>query len=163
MTTATPAYQAVTTHTITLASLASDANLVAGRAGTAIDNAGTEQAMDAVLGGFITTGTSPTAGKQIEVWVFGSYDGTTYGGDATGTDANLTPSAKSSMKLAQVIPTTSTSNQKYSICVGSVAALFGGVLPRKWGAFAVHNTGVALNATAGNHEIKHTPVKYQSA
>jgi hypothetical protein len=61
-TTATPANQAVTTHTISLASgpLASDASLVAGREGTAIDN-GTEDAIDAVLGGFITTGTSPTA------------------------------------------------------------------------------------------------------
>lgn len=162
VTTATPANQTVTTHTITIASLASDTNLVAGRAGTAINNA-TEDAMDAVLGGFITTGTSPTASRQIEVWVFGSYDGTTYAGDATGTDANLTPSAKTSMKLGQIIPTSSTSNVKYSFCIGSVAALFGGAMPPKWGVFVVHNTGVALNATGGNHEIKHTPVKYESA
>lgn len=161
MPTATPANQTVTTHTITLASLASDASLVAGRAGTAIDNT-TEDAMDAVLGGFITTGTSPTASRQIEVWVYGSYDGTTYSGDATGTDANLTPSSKMTLKLAQVIPTDATSDKKYSFCAGSVAALFGGVMPRKWGVFVVHNTGVALNATAGNHEIKHTPVKYES-
>jgi hypothetical protein len=163
MPTATPANQTVVTHTITLASLASDTNVVAGRAGTAIDNAATDDAMDAVLGGFITTGTSPTASRQIEVWVFGSYDGTTYAGDASGTDANLTPSAKATMKLAHVIPTDATSNKKYSFCVGSVAALFGGVMPRKWGVYVVHNTGVALHATGGNHEVKHTPVKYESA
>jgi hypothetical protein len=163
-TTATPANQAVTTHTIGLSTgpLASDTALIAGRAGTAIDN-GTENAIDAVLGGFITTGTTPVAGKQIEIWVYGSYDGTTYSGDATGTDANLTPSAKSTMKLAQIIPTDATANKKYSFCCGSIAALFGGVMPRKWGVFVVHNTGFALNSTAGNHEIKHTPVKYQSA
>jgi hypothetical protein len=163
-TTATPANQAVTTHTISLASgpLASDASLVAGREGTAIDN-GTEDAIDAVLGGFITTGTSPTASKQIEVWVCGSYDGTSYAGGATGSDANLTPQAKSLLKLGQVIPTTATSNQKYTFCIGSVAALFGGVMPRKWSVFVVHNTGVVLNATGANHEVKHTPVKYESA
>lgn len=164
MTTASPLFSSVSAHTITLASLASDAALVLGRAGTAINNGvGLEDAIDAVLGGFVTTGTSPTAGKQVEIWVYGSYDGTTYSGDATGTDASLTPSAKSTMKLAQIIPTDGTSNKKYSFCVGSVAALFGGVMPPKWGVFVVHNTGVALNATAGNHEIKHTPVKYESA
>jgi hypothetical protein len=164
-TTATPANQTVVTHTIGLSTgpLASDTNLVAGREGTAIDNNATDQAIDAVLGGFITTGTSPTASKQIEVWVSGSYDGTSYAGGATGSDANLTPQAKSLLKLGQVIPTTSTSNQKYTFCVGSVAALFGGAMPRKWSVFVVHNTGVALNSTAGNHEIKHTPIKYQSA
>lgn len=162
MATATPLNSAVSTHTITLASLASDANLVAGREGTAIDNNATEDAIDAILGGKITTGTTPTAGKQIEVWVYGSHDGTLYSGNATGADANLTPSAKGLLKLAQIIPTDATSNKTYNFCVGSVAALFGGVMPRKWGAFVVHNTGVALHATAGNHEIKHTPVKYES-
>lgn len=162
MATATPANQTVVTHTCTLASLASDTNLVAGREGTAIDNNATDDAIDAVLGGKITTGTSPTASRQIEVWVYGSHDGTLYSGNATGTDANLTPSAKGLMRLAQVIPTDATSNKTYNFCVGSVAALFGGVMPRKWGVYIVHNTGVALHATGTNHEIKHTPVKYES-
>lgn len=164
MTTASPANQTGTAHTITLASLASDAALVAGRAGTAIDNgASGEDAMDAMLGGFITTGTSPVANKQIEIWVSGSYDSTTFAGDATGSDAALTPSAKSLMRLAQVIPTDATSNKKYSFCAGSIAALFGGAMPPKYAVYVVHNTGVALNATSGNHQIKHTPIKYESA
>ena len=163
MTTASPLNSAVTTHTITLASLASDTNLVAGREGTAIDNNATEDAIDACLGGFITTGTSPTASRQIEIWVIGSYDGTSYSGGATGSDANLTPQEKTLLALAKIIPTSASSNQKYTFCIGSVAALFGGIMPRKWSVFVVHNTGVALNATGTNHEIKHTPVKYESA
>lgn len=163
MTTATPANQAIITHTLTAASLATDANLVAGREGTAIDNNATDDAIDACLGGKLTTGTTPTASKQIEIWVYGSHDGTLYAGNATGSDANLTPSAKSLMRLAQIIPTDNTSNKTYNFCIGSVAALFGGVMPRKWGVFIVHNTGANLHATAGNHEIKHTPVKYESA
>jgi hypothetical protein len=163
MTTATPANQTVTTHTITLASLASDTNLVAGREGTAIDNNATEDAIDAMVGGFVSTGTTPTASKQIEIWLAGSYDGTSYSGGATGSDANLSPQAKSLLRLLQIIPTTSTSNQKYTWGPFSVASAFGGCMPRKWSVFIVHNTGVNLNATGSNHEVKHTPVKYESA
>ena len=161
MTTATPTYSSVTTHTCTIASLATSAT--AGREGTAIDNGATEDAIDAILGGFITTGTSPTASRQIEIWVYGSYDGTSYSGGATGSDAALTPQAEGLMKLGVVIPTSATSNQKYTFCIGSVAALFGGTLPKKWGVYVRHNTGVNLNSTAGNHEIKHTPVKFDAS
>jgi len=163
MTTATPANQTVVTHTITLASLASDTSLVAGREGTAIDNAATDDAIDAMVGGKVTTGTSPTAARQIEIWLAGSYDGTTFSGGATGSDANLTPSEKTLLKLLQIIPTGNTSNKTYQWGPFSVAQAFGGCMPRKWSVFIVHNTGVALNATSGNHEVKHTPVKYESA
>jgi hypothetical protein len=44
-----------------------------------------------------------------------------------------------------------------------VALLFGGVVPRKFVVFVTHNTGVALNATAGNHVIAITPVYATSA
>ena len=163
MATATPANQSVVTHTITLASLASDTSLLAGREGTAIDNNTTDDAIDALVGGFTTTGTSPTASRQIEIWLYGSYDGTSYSGGATGSDANLSPQEKTLLKLLQVIPTSSTSNQKYTWGPHSVAQAFGGTMPRKWGVYEVHNTGVNLNSTAGNHEVKHTPVKYESA
>jgi hypothetical protein len=163
MTTATPANQAAVTHTITLAALASDTNLVAGREGTAIDNNATDDAIDSMVGGKITTGTSPTASRQIEVWLAGSYDGTTFSGGATGADANLTPSEKTLLKLLTIIPTVNTSNKTYQWGPFSVAQAFGGTMPRKWSVYIVHNTGVALNATGGNHEVKHTPVKYESA
>lgn len=161
MATATPANQTAVTHTITLASLASSAT--AGRAGTAIDNNATDDAIDAMVGGKVTTGTSPTASRQIEVWLYGSYDGTTYSGGASGSDAGLTPQAEGLLKLLTIIPTSSTSDQLYSWGPFSVVAAFGGCMPRKWGVFIRHNTGVNLNSTAGNHECKHTPVKYESA
>lgn len=164
MPTASPAYQTPATLTMTLASLASDTNLVAGRASTSINNgsAGAD-AIDALVGGKVTTGTSPTADRQIEVWAYGSYDGTSYAGGATGSDANLTPQAKSLMRLLTVIPTSSTSNQLYTWGPFSIAQAFGGAVPEKWGIYIVHNTGVALNATSGNHEVKYTPLKFESA
>lgn len=164
MATYTPAYQSVVTHTITLASLASDTNLIAGRQGTIIDNAATDDAVDALLGGFVSTGTTPTASRQIEIWVGGSYDGTTYSAGLGATDANFSPTGeKTLLKLLQVIPTDGTSDHKYEFGPFSIAQAFGGVMPRKWAVYIVHNTGVNLNATAGNHEVKHTPVKYESA
>lgn len=164
MATASPLYGSVSTITMTLASLASDTSLVAGRASTAVDNT-TDDAIDALVGGFITTGTTPTASRQIEIWLYGSYDGTEYSGGATGVDANLTPqgSAKSTLRLVTIILTNATSNQKYTWGPFSVANAFGGVMPPAWGVYIVHNTGVALNATAGNHEVQYRTIKYESA
>lgn len=161
MATATIVHEAAATDTISLASLASDTNLVAGREGTAVDHEDDE--IDSIVGGKVTTGTSPTASRQIEVWAYGSYDGTTYSGGATGSDANLTPSEKTLLKLLTIIPTVNTSDKTYQWGPFSLAAAFGGTLPRKTGIYIVHNTGVNLNATGSNHEVKRTPVKYASA
>jgi hypothetical protein len=162
MPTASPSYVAAATLTLSLASLASDTNLVAGRASTFVDNAAVD-AIDCLVGGKVTTGTSPTADRQIEVWAYGSYDGVSYSGGASGSDANLTPQAKTLMRLLTVIPTDATSNKTYTWGPISIAQAFGGVVPPEWGIFIVHNTGVALHATAGNHEVKYTPIKFESA
>lgn len=162
-TTATLLYGTPTALTITLASLATAASMTVGRASTAIDNSSVD-AIDVLLGGFITSGTTPTASTQIQIWAFGSYDGgTNYSGGATGTDAALTPQAVSLMRLVCIIPVSSTSNQKYTFGPFSLASLFGGCLPASWGVWVSHNTAVNLNATGGNHEIKYTSVKYESA
>lgn len=163
MATATPLYGTKVTHTITLASLASDTNLVAGREGTAIDQKDSDDAIDALVGGTVTTGSSPTASRQIEVWAYGSYDDTNFSGSATGSDANLTPGEKTLMRLLTIIPTGSTSDKAYKWGPFSVAQAFGGVVPVQWGIYIVHNTGVNLNATGGNHEVEHFPVKFESA
>jgi hypothetical protein len=163
MATATPLLGTPTAITLSLASLASDTNLVAGRASTAVDNSSVD-AIDFMVGGKVTTGTGPTSSRQIEVWLYGSYDGTSYSGGATGTDGNLTPTgSKTLLRLLMAIPTTSTSNVTYTWGPFSVAQAFGGIVPYKWGVYVVHNTGVALNATAGNHEAIYTAVKFESA
>jgi len=163
MTTATPVYGTKVTMTMTLASLASDTNLVAGRESTAVDQKDTDDAIDAMVGGTVMTGTSPTAARQIEVWAYASYDDTIFSGGATGSDANLTPSEKTLMVLLTIIPTVNTSNKAYQWGPFSVAQAFGGNVPVQWGVYIVHNTGVNLNSTGGNHEVEYFPVKYESA
>ena len=56
-------------------------------------------------------------------------------------------------KLAAVMATGSTSDQAYYFGPISVAALFGGVLPKKFQVFVVHSTAVSLNGTAANQAI----------
>lgn len=166
MATTTISYASWAALTITLASLATDANKLIGRASSAISNS-TNKYMDARLAGKITAGTSPTASKTIEVWVYGEINGTPdYVDGITGTDAAKTITSagikNAALKLAAVLPTDATSDQAYYFTLGSIAALFGGVMPEKWGIFVAHDTGVALNATGTNHEINYQGVKYDT-
>lgn len=165
MATATPVYGTPTAMTISLASLASDTNLLIGRESTALDQKDTLDAVDIIIGGKVTTGTGPTASRQIEVWCYASYDDTEFTASASGSDAGLTVTAESKtlMRLVTIIPTNSTSDTAYKWGGFSIANLFGGVIPVQWGIFIVHNTGVNLNSTAGNHEVYYTTVKYESA
>jgi hypothetical protein len=163
MTTATILYGTPTAFTMSLASLASDTNLVAGRESAAIDIKDTLDCIDVMVGGKVTTGTTPTASRQIEVWAYGSYDDAEFSGGATGSDANLTPDAKTLLKLLTIIPTVNTSDKTYHWGPFSLAQAFGGTLPVQAGLYIVHNTAVNLNSTAGNHEAYYTSVKYESA
>lgn len=157
MGTVTPTPGSPVTLTITLASLATDATLIAGRQSTVVDHTGALIA-DALVGGKVTTGTTPTTAKVIEIWAFGTYDGTTYTAGAGAADANFSPTGeKTLMRLLASIDTDATSNHTYEWGPVSLADIFGGFLPLKWGVFVVHNTGVNLNSTGSNHEIKYTP------
>lgn len=156
------AYGSATELTITLASLATDATQLIGRASTVVDNT-SNLYLDYLLSGKITVGTSPTTGKEIRVYIYASMNDTpTYPDSITGTDADKTMTSSgvldAGLVFVQTIATESTSNREYSIRPVSVAALFGGTLPKKWGVFVTHNTAVALNATGSNHAIYATGV-----
>jgi hypothetical protein len=163
MPTARPFYNAQVTMTWTLASLASSAGLTAGRQSTVADNT-LDQAVDSIVTVKFTSGTNPTANTQFEIWAFGSSDLTpNFSGNAGASDANFTPTDKTTMKLLEIIPNlVTTSNLTYVGGPYSIQNAFGGTMPRKWGLFFVHNTGQPLNSTAGNFSGVYTPVQYQS-
>jgi len=150
--------------TITLAGLASDANLLTGRESATIDNT-SALVLDYLVSGKITTGTSPTAAKSIEVWAVGSWDGTNWPDVFDGTESAETITSSdikaSICRYIAAMATSATSNVAYHFGPVSLAAAFGGVLPPKIVLFNTHSTGVALNATAGNHQIRLQPV-YQT-
>lgn len=142
--------------TITLASLASDTNLLAGRESDLVDNTvlGYD---DYLLSGKVTTGTSPTASRQIEVWAVG-WDGSGWPDVFDGTNSDETislASVKATLcRFVAHLATTATSNEDYYFGPVSLKAAFGGKLPGKFVIFVVHNTAVNLNGTAANHYIR---------
>lgn len=155
------AYGTASDATITLASLASDTNLLAGRESSEIVNTST-LALDYLISGKITAGTSPTTARSIEVWAVASWDGTNWPDVFDGTESAETITSadiKASVcRLLASMATANTSDRAYHFSGVSLAAAFGGVVPPKFVIFVVHNTAVALNATAGNHQIRLQPV-----
>ena len=155
------AYGTASDLTITLASLASDTNLLTGRESATIDNT-SALALDVLVSGKITAGTSPTASRSIEVWAVGSWDGTNWPDVFDGTESAETITSadiKASIcRLIAAMATANTSDRTYHFGPVSLAAAFGGVLPPKVVLFVTHSTGVALHATAGNHQIRLQPV-----
>jgi len=150
--------------TITLASLATDANLLTGRESATIDNT-SALVLDYLVSGKITSGTSPTTAKSIEVWAVGSWDGTNWPDVFDGTESAETITSSdikaSVCKFIAAMATDATSNRTYHFGPVSLSAAFGGVLPPKIVLFCTHSTAVALNATSGNHQIRLQPV-YQT-
>lgn len=154
--------------TITLASLGSGAQGVftSGRESTAISNE-TNLDLDHILSGRITTGTSPTASRSINVYVAAPVSmssGTpTWPDVLDGTDSAETFTSANVMngivKLAASMTTDSTSDRTYSFSGVSVASLFGGVLPPEYVVYVAHDSGVNLNATGSNHEISYFRVQ----
>jgi hypothetical protein len=154
-------YPAASDLTITLASLGSDTNLLTGRESATIDNA-TNLYLDYLISGKITAGTSPTAARSIEVWAVGSWDGTNWPDVFDGTESAETITSadiKASVcRFVAAMATANTTDRTYHFGPVSLAAAFGGTLPPKFVLFVTHSTGVNLNSTAGNHQIRIQPV-----
>ena len=153
-------YPAASDATITLASLASDTSLLAGRESSEVANT-SNLYLDYLISGKITTGTTPTVSRVIEVWAIGSWDGTNWPDVFDGTDSAETITSadikNSVCRLVASMVVSATSNVTYPFGPVSLASLFGGVVPPKFAFFVTHSTAVALNATAANHQIRIQP------
>lgn len=153
-------YSTNTSITCTLASLASSST--AGRSCLAVDNS-TNLYVDAILTIAVKTSASALANdKACYVYIYGSgADGVFNGSsaEAEGTDVAVTFDSPTNLKGPFPIycPASSTT---YRLVVGSIASLFGGVMPYKWGFVLQNYTGQALDSTAGNHLTEYTGVTY---
>jgi len=126
----------------------------------------TNRYRDVIVRGKIRTGTSPTSGGTFTIFAYGSLDGTAFTGGLSGNDGG-TPAAGNEgillRRVLEVVSVNSTSDVDYNWGPVSLASVFGGVLPPYWGIGIVNNTGVALNATGGNHETKYVGVYDEAA
>lgn len=168
MATFTLSYRAVTTLTNAIASLGSSTTFIAGYESDVIDNS-SDKDVTKIVSGKITVGTTPTANTQIIIYVVvpidpdtptwpDVFDGTT--GAETLTSAGV---GRSFLKQGAVLDVDSnTSDRAYPFSFSIAAACYG-VMPKKCVLFTTHNTGVNLNATAGNHVFNVQGVTYAVA
>lgn len=155
--------------TITLASLATSSSRVVGRQSTVVSNATTKY-VDVILSGQVTVGTTPTTAKQIDIYVFAPIKIATSTASypiATATQLGETDAGATfeidqlrQLRWLGTLTNIATSDRAYSLAPVSIASRFGGVMPIKWGIFVTHDTGVNLNATAGNHWFHWTGIKF---
>jgi hypothetical protein len=135
------AFGATTALTITLNGLASSAT--GARESTVVDN-GTNLYLDALVTViFELAAGSPANDKAVYVYAYGSEDGTNYTDNATGADAAITLRDPTNLRLIGVIACPDAGGLSYKSHPMSVAAAFGGRLPRKWGIVVRNYTGVA--------------------
>jgi hypothetical protein len=165
MATITPSYAAYATITISPASLATSAT--AGRQSTEIDNT-TNKYDNVRITGKVTVGTTPTVNTQILIYALGRLDNTATYPDAFGaSDAARTirsvGNARGYLKLGAALEVDATTSDRAYEFDFELAQLFGGVVPDFWTLWVVHNTGVNLNATGGNHVFKYMGIKYDVA
>lgn len=136
--------------TITLASLASSTTFV-GRQSDLVDNT-TVKAPAALVFVQVTTGTTPTANRNIYVRLL-RYDNSAVADDGAGTsDAALTCLNAPLLGILQM--NSGSSNVAFRATFDTAPL---GVLGPKWGIQISHDTGVNLNSTAGNHVVAYIP------
>lgn len=136
-----------TAMTITLASLATSTAGV-GRQTTMISNT-TDRFKRIQVYFRVTTGTTPTANKSIRFFLLKGDDPSSSNirtDNAGASDAGLTVVTADQI---YAVATSSTSDQAYR---GSFTIENPGP---EWGLCVVHDTGVNLNATGGNHSIRY--------
>ena len=147
-------YGSTTAITCTLTSLAD----TAGRQSTAIDNSA--NLFDDALVRIKTNGQAGGTGI-LEVYAYAAVGDTIYSDSATGSDAAFTAAGRKNSPIVGGVLL----NAATGVVSGpmSIADAFGGRLPHKWGLIFVNQSGAALSATAGDHDLDYIGVYYQSS
>lgn len=137
-------YGDATALTITVNSLASGS----ARESTAVDNT-TNVYVDAMLYVALKL-TAGTPADGIDVYLYASADGTNYDDNATGSDAAITLRTNPNFVLLGRIQTATAGALTWKKSFLSIAAAFGGVMPRKWGVIIVNNSGFAFDSSGNS-------------
>jgi hypothetical protein len=139
------AFNSATALTITIASLADGS----GRAATSVDNS-SNKFISADIRVKIKTGASGvSATGYVAVYLIRSEDGTNYDDGFGASDAAYTP--VNATLLGYISATANATTYQGVFDTGQL----GLTLPQKWSIGILNKTGAALDATAGNHEIKY--------
>jgi hypothetical protein len=98
-----------------------------------------------------TNAASTSATGTVNVYAYGTTDGTTYGGGETGmgTDAGVTLTSPPNIVLIGVINAVANATT-YVRSAMSIAAAFNGTMPDHWGIVIENKSGAALDASIGS-------------
>lgn len=149
-----------------LHSLAYSSTFTSGWESGVIDNTSNKY-VDVLLAGNFTSNASvaPTANTSILVYVYAVQDDApTYPDGMDGTES--TDSVTSAnvgagfLKLAAVLPLDASTSRVFYFGPVSVAQLFGGIMPNKWGVFVTHNAGATSSLAGSGNKIAYTGVTY---
>jgi hypothetical protein len=152
-------YGSPTTGTVTLNSLAASAGGVTGRASTAIDNS-TNQYVDYLVQVTIKNGSGTIAGNK-GWWIYAyGVGGSSYDDSITGTDAGFTRTDPPNLPLLMFINAPTSAGGEVSR-TASIASVFGGTCPYKWGIFVANDTNITADSTGANFSFSIIPVEAQ--
>jgi hypothetical protein len=152
------------TMTITPASVASGGY----RSSAAFDNSAAGKLyIDCLVGGAVVIG-AVAADGTINIYAYGSYDGTNYTAGLDGADGTVTWGTTPATTgvdgfndlifLGVISVDTTDDNDLVEFGPFSIAEAFGGTVPQKWGIVYLNNTGTAFNATQTNAELQFTGI-----
>ncbi len=157
-----------TTITISPENVASSSTFVAGVESDAISNS-TNLDLDHLISGTWTSGTTPTANTQVQIWVVPAQTDNLSGTvtwpdvfDGTHSAETVTSAGilQSCARLGAILNVDSnTSNRLYTCAFFSVASLFGGELPTNYVIFVTQNTTANSNSTSGNHQWQYQRIQ----
>lgn len=164
----TPGYAAPAAVTLDLTSLGSSSDFTAGRESDVVDNSANKY-VDVLVSGSVVVGTAPTINTTIAVYVYAQHDDIpTYQDvfDGTGSAETVTSAGVLSgvvRLLGTLFVDSTTTDRVYYLAPTAVAPLFGGHMPKRWGLFVSHNTGVALKSSLNTGNFAYTGIKYDVA
>jgi hypothetical protein len=151
------AYAATAALTQTnLDGLATSTTHVAGWESNAIDNS-TNLYLDYRINAKIQVAAAGLANGEIRLYLVAELDDTTWPDTFDGIESTETVSdteiRDAICRLAAVSVTDVTASRVYYLQCPSAAAVFGGMIPRKFVVFITQNTGAALATTADPNQV----------
>lgn len=150
------AYAASSNLTVTnLNGLPTSSTYVAGWESAAIDNT-TNKYLDYRITAKIRVAAASLTAAQIRMYLVGPLDDSTWPDVFDGTESTETVTSAqirdAICRLGAVTETDTTGSRDYYLDCPSVAAVFGGVVPKKFVIFIAHATGQNL-AGSGNNQV----------
>lgn len=124
--------------------------------------------LDVMVGGKIVVNGTIAADGYIEVYAYGSYDGTTMTGGLNNVSlpgaitwgTNTGANGYQDLRLLGVASVDDTDDgDTVEFGPFSIAQAFGGFVPPKWGVVIKNSTGAAFDATGTGNEVKYVGVK----